>query len=188
MNPKTTLIGCGLALTALAFSGCSGGTKGDPGNRGPFAVSLISTGLGQIFPYRIRQADSFGNPTQTVLNIDTIDVLKSNLGPNNIVLPTATFGTTALLPDGSPGNQFIHVRFTHNLISDGNFVGLDSVLSNDPANQTNSGLTTSISLLEYDPFTDNELFDAVLDLDADGPVSVLRLQVFLPKVGWFHDV
>jgi hypothetical protein len=107
-------------------------------------VTLISTGLTQVFPYRIRQSDSLGNPTATVLNIDSIDVLKQNVSPNNPVLPTGTLGTTATLPDGDAGNQFLLVKFSHKL-------QIDSVLSNLQANQTNSGLTTAISILEYNP-------------------------------------
>jgi hypothetical protein len=110
-------------------------------------VALISTGLGQIFPYRIRQADQFGNPTTTVLNIEDIDTLKANVSGNNVVLPTASFGTTATLPDGSPGNQYLLLRFTHKL-------KIDSILSNELANQPNSGLTTAVSLLAYNPNTE----------------------------------
>ena len=99
MKLKLTAFGAPLALLSLlVIPGCSGGSDKDPDNRGSFDVSLITTGLGQVFPYRIRQADQFGNPTTTVLNIDSIDVLKSNLTPNNPVLPTANFDTTATLP------------------------------------------------------------------------------------------
>ncbi|MEM7205310.1 MAG: hypothetical protein AAF628_33955 [Planctomycetota bacterium] len=137
-----------LAAAIFALSGCAGGSTGDPDNRGPFTVSLISTGLGQIFPYRIRQADAFGNPTATVLNIEDISTLQANSSGNNGVLPVAAFPTTATLPDGSPGNQFMLLRFSHKL-------EVESILSDQLSAQTNSGLTTAVSLLAYDPATED---------------------------------
>ncbi len=139
----------GLALfaAALAFAGCTGGTKGDPDNRGDFKVVSISTGSGAIYPYRIRVADSFGNPTSTVVNIEDIDTLKQNVTGSNGVLPVATFPTTAVLPDGAPGNQFLHFTFSHKL-------DVDSILSNLLANQSNSGLTGALNILAYDPATE----------------------------------
>lgn len=139
---------CGAIAGFLALEGCSGGAAGDRANRGPFKVNQITTGGGQIFPYRIRQADAFGNPTSTVLNIEDIDVLKSNVGPNNPVLPVAAWPTTATLPNGASGNHFLLMRFSHRL-------NIGSILSNQLANQTNSGLTTSISLLAYNPATES---------------------------------
>ncbi|MCI0689773.1 MAG: hypothetical protein L0Y54_21425, partial [Sporichthyaceae bacterium] len=134
-------------MTLLVLAGCTGGSAGDPGNRGPFEVSLISTGFGQVFPYRIRQADPNGFPGQVTLNIDDINVLKQNVTPNNGVLPVGTFETTATLPDGSPGNQFLQMMFSHRL-------QVESILDNSLAAQNNSGLTTAISVLQYDPATE----------------------------------
>jgi hypothetical protein len=133
---------------ALLLSGCSGGTAGDRANRGPFKVNQISTGLGQVFPYRIRQVDSQGNPTPTIVNIETIDTLKANVNANNGVLPVTALATTATLPNGSPGNQFLVFRFSHKL-------RIDSILSDQLANQTNSGLTTAVSLVTYNPTTES---------------------------------
>jgi len=136
-----------LALSPLIVTGCSGGSAGDPANRGSFKVNLISTGLGQIFPYRIRRADSFGNPTTTVLNVEDVQTLHDNVSANNGVLPVAAYSTTPSLPDGSPGNQYMMLKFSHRL-------QLESILSNQLANQTNSGLTTAVSLLSYNPNTE----------------------------------
>ena len=135
----------GLLVAAIPWlSGCSGGSSGDRENRGTFRVTQMSTGLGQIYPYRIRQVDAFGNPTTTVLNIDKIDILKANVNANNDVLPVATFGTTATLPNGSPGNQFLLMRFSHKL-------KINSILSDQLSSLTNSGLTTAIALIAYNP-------------------------------------
>ncbi|MBL9078872.1 MAG: hypothetical protein JNL08_15305 [Planctomycetes bacterium] len=124
--------------------GCTGGVKGDPDNRGDFKVVSISTGTGNVYPYRIRQADSFGNPTSTVLNVESIETLKSNVSGANGVLPVATFPTSGILPDGNPGNHFLHFSFSHKL-------DVDSILSNLLADQANSGLSGSIQLTGYNP-------------------------------------
>jgi hypothetical protein len=137
-----------LTVVALTAPGCSGGKAGDRANRGAFEANLISTGLGQIFPYRIRELDSFGNPTTTVLNIESMATLKANVNANNGVLPVAAFATVAQLPDGSPGNHFIQMRFSHKL-------QVESILSDQLAGQTNSGLTTAVTLLGYNPVTES---------------------------------
>lgn len=134
-------------VTAAFFTGCSGGSPGDRDNRGAFVVDSISTGSGTIYPYRIRAADSFGNPTTTVLNIDEESILKQNVTGNNGVLPVATYAMPALLPDGNTGSHFMHFRFSHKL-------DVDSILSNLLANQSNSGLGGSISIIEYDQATE----------------------------------
>jgi len=136
-----------LALSALALTGCSGGTKGDPDNRGDFKVVSISTGTGSVYPYRIRIPDMFGNPTSTVVNIESDATLKANVKGNNEVLPVATLPTTAVLPDGNPGNHFLNFTFSHKL-------RIDSILSPLLADQGNSGLTGSLSILAYDPVTE----------------------------------
>lgn len=136
-----------LALPLLAVLGCTGGSKGDPDNRGAFKVVSISTGTGAVYPYRIRTTDSFGNPTTTVVNIESNDTLHSYVNGNNGVLPVATLATTATLPDGNPGNHFLHFTFSHKL-------EVDSILSNLLANQGNSGLTGALNILAYDPATE----------------------------------
>ena len=60
------------------------------------------------------------------------------------LLPPATWGTDAKLPNGNAGNQFLLMRFSHDLKA-------SSILSDLPGNQTNSGLTGAIQLLIYDP-------------------------------------
>ncbi len=132
---------------AVTLGGCSGGSAGDRDNRGDFKVTLISTGSGQIFPYRVRLVDSFGNPTDNIVNVDEDSVLRANINSNNGLLPIAAFGLTPTLPNGSPGNHFMLFRFSHKL-------DVRSILSDDIANSTNSGLTTSVSLLAYNPVTE----------------------------------
>ncbi|MCA8952130.1 MAG: Ig-like domain-containing protein [Planctomycetes bacterium] len=146
-SPASSLAGLTLLAAAVALGGCAGGTKGDPDNRGDFKVVSISTGTGAIYPYRIRTVDTFGNPTTNVVNIESDETLKANVNGNNGVLPVATFSTAALLPDGNPGNHFLHFTFSHKL-------DVDSILSNQLANQGNSGLGGALNVLAYDPATE----------------------------------
>ncbi|MFY9344042.1 MAG: hypothetical protein WAT39_16250 [Planctomycetota bacterium] len=139
-----------VALAAVVGAGCTGGSKGDPDNRGDFKVAAISTGSGSVYPYRIRTTDSFGNPTSTVVNIESEATLRQFVNGNNGVLPVATLPDTAVLPDGVPGNQFLHFTFTHKL-------QLESILSNLLADQANSGLSGALTILAYDPSTETSL-------------------------------
>jgi hypothetical protein len=143
----STLAPIGLVAIALGISGCTGGTKGDPDNRGAFLVTSISTGSGSVYPFRIRTTDSFGNPTSTVINIESEETLRQFVSGSNGVLPVATLPTTAVLPNGDPGNQFLHFTFSHK-------IEVDSILSDLLADQSNSGLTGSLNVLAYDPSTE----------------------------------
>ncbi|MBX3461782.1 MAG: hypothetical protein KF830_01310 [Planctomycetes bacterium] len=145
---RSACLGGALLAPMLLVMGCAGGTKGDPDNRGEFKVVSVSTGTGSVYPYRIRQADSFRNPTSTVLNIESIDTLKNNVSGSNGVLPVATLPTTPVLPDGNPGNHFLHFTFSHKL-------DVDSILSNLLADQNNSGLTGALQVLAYNPGTES---------------------------------
>jgi hypothetical protein len=138
-----------LSLLAAGFvlASCAGGSPGDPENRGPFKVVSVSTGSGAVYPYRIRTTDSFGNPTSTVVNIESPDTLKKWVNANNGVLPVATLPTDPVLPDGNPGNHFLHFTFGHK-------VRIESILSNLLADQANSGLTGALSILAYDASTE----------------------------------
>src|SRR5262245_28652159 len=136
-----------LLAAGLLLVGCAGGTKGDPENRGDFKVVSVSTGTGTVYPYRIRTTDSFGNPTTTVVNIESEDTLKAYVNGNNGVLPVATLPTDPVLPDGNPGNHFLHFAFSHKL-------DVKSIISDLLADQAQSGLTGALNLLAYDPSTE----------------------------------
>jgi DNA-binding beta-propeller fold protein YncE len=140
------MLPAGLCFAAL-FSGCSGGGAADSQNRGAFRMSLISTGLGQVYPSRIPELDAFGQPTTRILDIVEMDDLKKNVRANNPVLAGGTLATTAILPGGNAGNHFLQLRFSHTL-------NVDSILSADAANHVNSGLTGAVQILQYDPVTE----------------------------------
>jgi hypothetical protein len=146
----STFAVAGLIAFAVGASGCSGGSKGDPDNRGDFLVTGISTGSGSVYPYRIRAIDSFGNPTSTVINIESDDTMKQFVNGNNGVLPVATLPVNAVLPNGDPGNQFLHFSFSHK-------VDVDSILSNLLADQSNAGLSGALNVLAYDPSTETTI-------------------------------
>ena len=146
---RTTRVFLGIAtvVSLVIVSSCQG-KKGDRNNRGPFDVLEISTGSTPIYPYRIRKADTFGQPTNDVIEINTEEDLKKNVSGNNLVLPVGIFPLGApQLPDGNPGNQFFKIRFSHDLDP-------LSILSTAPSAVTNSYLTTAISLLAYDSNTE----------------------------------
>ena len=66
----------GLLLVGILLAGCGGGQSGSATDRGAFKVTLISNGFSpQIYPYRIRVADSNGNPTSQILNITKMEDL-----------------------------------------------------------------------------------------------------------------
>ena len=141
------LVPVSIVMGSTFAGGCTGGVKGDPDNRGDFKVVSISTGSGSVYPYRIRTADSFGNPTSTVVNIESLDTLKANVSAANGVLPVATLPTDPVLPNGDPGNHFLHFTFSHKL-------DVDSILSDLLADQANSGLKGSLTILAYNQATE----------------------------------
>ncbi|MHC4513003.1 MAG: YncE family protein [Planctomycetota bacterium] len=145
------LSGIFAAASLVALAGCGGGSSGDPDNRGAFTLTELTTGLNQIFPYRVRKVDPFtGNPTNEIVDITDEATMKDNVSGNNGLLPVGVFGTAATLPDGQPGNQFLLFVFSHKL-------NVTTILSDKLADVTNSGLTTAISVLEYDANTESSI-------------------------------
>ncbi len=201
----TLLLGSLLGIAILGLPACSGGQKGDPNNRGPFTLGLATTGSGQIYPYRITKLDSKGRATTEIINITKMDDLRDNVKGSNRVLPVATWSTTATLPNGNPGNQYLLLSFSHDLDP-------SSILSSDQADQGNSGLKGSIQVLSYDPATEatsmvkgrafvggftyyDDLSTPGLDLtlvravkaDKDGNVSVLDSRATGFPMGFTQD-
>jgi hypothetical protein len=143
-SARSALTLAGVAIIAI---GCSGGSPGDPENRGDFKVVSISTGTGTVYPYRIRTTDQFGNPTTTVVNIESEETMKAHVNGNNGVLPVSTLPTDPVLPDGNPGNHFLHFAFSHKLDP-------KSIISDLLADQAQSGLTGALNILGYDASTE----------------------------------
>ena len=135
----------GMVLLGASFWGCSGGQAGSSTDRGPFKVELITNGFSpQLFPYRIKVADKNGNPTDRIVNITSMDILRNNVSANNDVLPIGTWPDTAQLPNGAAGNEFLQIRFN-------NPIDRNSVMSDLLANlSSNSGLTGNLQVLQYE--------------------------------------
>ncbi len=140
-----------LAVLPFGLTSCGGGQAGDSNNRGPFRLTLATTGVGQIYPYRITALDEDGDPTSEILDILEMDDLKKNSTATNAVLPVATWPSTPQLPGGNPGNQYLLLRFSHELDP-------TSILSDLPANQGNSGLVGALQVIEYDPATETQRY------------------------------
>jgi len=137
-----------ISSSLFVLAGCTGGQKGDRNNRGPFEVLEVGTGSTPIYPYRVRKLDSFGQPTTDILEINSMADLKAHASGNNLVLPVGIFATGApKLPNGSAGNHFLKIRFSHDLAA-------STILSTAPGSVTNSYLTTSVALLAYNSNTE----------------------------------
>ncbi len=104
----------------------------------------VGNGFGPLLPHRIHLLDGAGNPTQTVVEIRTLDVLVQNATPANPVLPNAGFPSAALLPNGSAGNHYLVASFT-------GAIDVDTVLDSSPAGQASGGLLGSITVVAVDP-------------------------------------
>ncbi|MBI5852163.1 MAG: Ig-like domain-containing protein [Planctomycetes bacterium] len=137
-------------LALLSLAACGGSSK-PAGYKGRFVLQQITTGQGQVYPYRIRAVDGAGNPTTEIINIESEATLQANANQNNGVLPVAVLPDTPLLSSGAAGNNFLYFRFSHTLMP-------ESILSPDPAaGSTSSGLTTAISILAYDKTTEESV-------------------------------
>ena len=131
------------ALSLLAVVGCSGGG----GSNAPAAMDIVrvSNGFGELLPHTVFELDqSSGEPTNQIISIKSTDDLIANVRGNNPLLPTPVFETTAILPGGAPGNQFLYVEFTAP-------IDIDSVLSNLPGGAETGALTGSMLVTAFDP-------------------------------------
>jgi len=133
------LLGLGAALTTA----CGGGGSAGAGGSTQFTLVEASNGFGRMLPYQIPIRDVNGNPTARVIEIDSIDDLQDNVTLLNPVLAPTEWPTGAILPDSSPGNHFIYVRFSQE-------VDITSVLNASTASADNN-LTGAIKIVSVDP-------------------------------------
>src|SRR5678810_21690 len=113
MNHRKALAVSG--LTALLFAACGGSASdnasGGGGSSSQMDTTSISNGFGLMIPHQIFKPDAAGNPTQELVAIRKISDLLDNVTPSNPVLPTTEWPSTAMLPNGAPGNHFVYVEF-----------------------------------------------------------------------------
>jgi hypothetical protein len=136
-----------LGAAAFLFPACGGsGASSSSGGGGAMDLVQSSNGFGQLLPYTVKQLNAQGQPTQTIVSIRSDGDLLANVTPLNPVLPPPLFPTTAILPSGAVGNQFMYSQFTEP-------IDINSVLDSSPAAQSNSGLTGAITMVEVDSTT-----------------------------------
>ena len=117
---------------------------------GDLQLQDIQTGFGQLLPHTIFALDSQGLPTSNVLEIRSLDDLIDNVTASNGVHGTPSLPSSAVLPSGAAGNQYIAVRFDQD-------IDISSLLSRDPSAPGNGLLKGAITLLALDSNTGEEL-------------------------------
>jgi len=146
MNQQRLTIGLlgSLGAAAFLFPACGGGGSNGNGADGPMDLLQASNGFGQILPHTVLKVNSQGQPTQTIVSIRSDSDLLSNVTPLNPVRPPPLFPTSAVLPSGTAGNQFMYAQFTQ-------AIDINSVLDPSPSAQSNSSLTGAVTIVEIDP-------------------------------------
>ncbi|MEX1026074.1 MAG: beta-propeller fold lactonase family protein [Planctomycetota bacterium] len=134
----------GVAL--LIVSACGGGGGGSGGGS-QMTLEEVSNGFGRLLPHTTHELDSNGQPNpQSLIELRTVAQIFQHVRLNNPVLPVTQWPTTAQLPDGSPGNQFVYARFRRTL-------DVDSVFDPAASAAVNENLRGSITVLAVDPVT-----------------------------------
>ena len=141
---KLALFSAALVAAALVAACSAGGGGSESAATPDMDVVLVSNGFGQLLPHQTFQTDSEGNITGNIMDVRELDDLFEHVSTANPIHPTPRLSELAQLPSGLPGNQFIYVRFTNDL-------DIESILSDRPANQADSGLTGSIVVVAIDP-------------------------------------
>ena len=135
----------------LAILGCGQVDPADPGfaeenettselggSSAELRLNFVGHNGGQILPH---QALAIFNPTVTV-DLRTPSDFRQNVEVGNPVLPTPPLPTTAVLPNGRPGNHFFGIELT-------NSIDLKSVF----ALPGSTALTRVLTLSTVDPVT-----------------------------------
>lgn len=135
-----------LGLAALFLSSCTGGSAGPGGGAGSMDLVQVSHGFGQVLPHKTFALGEDGLPTPTVMSIRTMDELLDNVRVGNPVHPTPTLPETAILPNGDPGNQFLMLEFTQDLM-------VESVLTAAPGQIDNNSFAGTVLVEQVDPLT-----------------------------------
>lgn len=152
MNKQRLSLGSLAATSSIAYaalialSGCGSGGGSSSGAGAVMDIETASNGFGQLLPHTVRKLDVNGNPTQTIISIRKKEDLTRNVTPLNSILPPPQWPTSAVLPNGQPGNHFIYAEFRQD-------IDIDSVLSALPSDQPNFGLNGAITLVALDPAT-----------------------------------
>lgn len=156
MNQHRLTIGL-LGAAAFLLPACGSGSSSGGGAGGAMDLLQASNGFGQILPHTVRRLDAQGQPTPTIISIVTDADLLANVTPLNPVRPSPLFPTSAVLPSGEVGNQFMYAQFTQALIGPDPQTNPNdqpsSVLDPSPSAQSNSNLTGAITIVEVNSTT-----------------------------------
>ncbi|MEZ6005771.1 MAG: hypothetical protein R3F33_16505 [Planctomycetota bacterium] len=142
---RTSAWAAGITAALVTLNGCGISDKSG-GSQAIMNLEVMSNGFGQLLPHQIQELDAFGNPLPVILQVRDQQTLIDNLRLDNPILPVAKFPTSAILPNGGPGNQYLFARFTQP-------IDIDTVLDGSPGAQSNSGLSGSVSVTAIDPIS-----------------------------------
>lgn len=107
----------------------------------------VNHGFGApLLPYRVKEADEDGFPTDTTIEIRTLDDLLNNVSATNPVLNVDPWPVDASLPDHSPGSHYIHARFRQS-------IDVASVLDAAAGSIASSHLKGPITVVAINPTT-----------------------------------
>ncbi|TDJ76054.1 MAG: hypothetical protein E2O39_03605 [Planctomycetota bacterium] len=139
---------CGTLALLLPACGGIAGSGSSSDTEGQMTLNECSNGFGQLVPYTVRKLDSNGVPTSQIISIRTVAELVDNVNPSNPIQAPPQFPTTALLPSGLAGNQFIYANLTEP-------IDISTVLEPSPGGLATSGLTGAVTVTAVDPLTGN---------------------------------
>ena len=145
MKNRSLLFLVGSVLGVSCGGGSASITNPDGSNvGGNMNILEASNGFGKLLPHEIAVADPNGLPTGTTIEITSVDDLLLNLTPTNPILPVTQWPVAGILPNHTPGNHFVYVRFSQRL-------DVDSVLNPSVGAAVDNNLTGAISVLMVDP-------------------------------------
>ncbi|MSR63939.1 MAG: hypothetical protein EXS08_16055 [Planctomycetes bacterium] len=155
---RASWCGLGIVLCAVALSPARGDERQrfDPA-QGRMQLVAVQSGFGQLLPHRVPVPDANGFPTAEIAEITKQSDL-ALIRTTNPVLPVASWPSTALLPNGQPGNHYLYARFSRS-------IDVDSVLTSAVTATAVNQLLERIQVVTLNPFT--------------GATSVVRGRVFL---------
>ncbi|MEM7308634.1 MAG: beta-propeller fold lactonase family protein [Planctomycetota bacterium] len=144
MNHRLLLAATGLSAILVPLSSCGGGSGG--GSSSQMVLEEATNGFGRLLPYRVMEADASGFPTDTEIEIRSMEDLIANVSINNPILPVKEWPEEAKLPDGAAGNHFLHARFRQK-------IDIDSVFDPAPSAASAAHLLGTITVVAINPIT-----------------------------------
>ncbi|MEZ5977973.1 MAG: hypothetical protein R3F34_07135 [Planctomycetota bacterium] len=144
-----TRLATSFALVGAVLASCGGSSattkSGGSSTSASMVIAEVNNGFGPVLPYFVYRVDpNTDTVTSELMAIRSVDDILNNVREDNPILPPAQWDDEAVLPNGFEGNHFVAVRFTQD-------IALDSVLDLSPSAVTNNFLSTTLSIVAYDP-------------------------------------